>query len=162
MLLLALIASTPSRIAKDALLIPFGVALSSTVFHIIYVLAFACRYGYNQQTDTPTFADRSASSVSFQEIRVRVKGHGGWPIYAFAVGRLIGCILLFALSDPSILRVGAEINASQSASLLRIPPIGRPDRLLSEEPLSKLAPVISTQTISGRSDSGPPRAALRA
>ena len=123
MLLLALIASTPSRIAKDTLLIPFGVALSSTVFHIIYVLAFACRYGYNQQTDTPTFADRSASSVSFQEIRVRVKGHGGWPIYAFAVGRLIGCILLFALSATTLhrhLSLGSVV-ANPALVLLQYP-----------------------------------------
>lgn len=97
-LLLVLIASMPSRIAKDTLAIPFGVALSLTAFHVIYVPTFAHRRESNQETDTLIFANSFTSSTSFQHIRARAKGHGGWTIYAFAIGRLIGCILLFSLS----------------------------------------------------------------
>lgn len=92
----------PSRIAKDTLVIPFGVALSLTVFHIIYVLIFAHRREWNQEMDTPIFANRSAPGIAFQQIRARAKGHGGWTIYAFAIARLIGCILLLALSVTTL------------------------------------------------------------
>ncbi|KJA25244.1 hypothetical protein HYPSUDRAFT_37726 [Hypholoma sublateritium FD-334 SS-4] len=92
------------KIARDTLVIPFGLALSLTVFHVIYVLVLTHRHGSYHQTDTPIFASRSASGISFQEIRARAKGHGGWTIYAFAVGRLIGCILLFALSVTTLRR----------------------------------------------------------
>ena len=121
MLLSALTVSISSRIPKDTLVIPSGVALSLNVFYIIYLLISALRDKSNDDTDAPALVDGHASSISFQRIRARANGHGGWTVYAFAVGRLTGCILLFALSVTTIHLSLGSIITSPARVLFRHP-----------------------------------------
>ncbi len=53
MLLLALTVSISYRFAKDTLVVPSGVALSLTVFHVIYLLISALQDKSTDETDVP-------------------------------------------------------------------------------------------------------------
>lgn len=95
------------RFPSDSWSIPFVLSSICLFFQIIHILLHWIntfrKPGSVIQVESDSLTDTMTSTFS-HSLKNKVKSLGGWAIYSFMVARLLGCLVLFALSVNSLLR----------------------------------------------------------
>ena len=94
------------KFLSDSWSVPFAFSCVCLFLQIIQILLHwinTFRKPYSVIETEPSLTDTTASTFS-HSLEKKVKSLGGWTIYLFMVARLLGCLVLFALSVNSLLR----------------------------------------------------------
>jgi hypothetical protein len=88
---------------SDSWSVPFALSCICLFLQIIHILLHWIKTLRKPDSVIETEPSLTASTFSLF-LKKKVESHGGWTIYLFMVARLLGCLVLFALSVNSLLR----------------------------------------------------------